>query len=105
MPKIHALGPSSSRYGFTTRLDRWLEENVVRYDVVIVHSIWMYLSYAVWKATRKHPTPYYVFIHGALDPWFKQRYPLKQVKKTLYWKVFEHKVLRDAERVLFTSHE
>jgi glycosyltransferase involved in cell wall biosynthesis len=65
----------------------------------------MYYSYAVWKATRKTRTPYYIFIHGALDPWFKKHYPLKHLKKTAYWKAFEHKVLRDAESVLFTTNE
>jgi glycosyltransferase involved in cell wall biosynthesis len=103
--KVHAVGPGKFKYGFTTGLDRWLARNLGRFDVVIVHSIWMYFSYAVWKASRRIPVPYFLFIHGALDPWFKKQYPLKHVKKTIYWKALEHKVLRDAERVLFTTHE
>ena len=50
-------------------------------------------------------TPYVVFTHGMLDPWFKRQYPLKHVKKWLYWPWAEYRVLRDATAVLFTSEE
>ena len=40
-----------------------------------------------------------------LDPWFKRQYPLKHVKKWLYWPSAEYRVLRDASAVLFTSEE
>jgi glycosyltransferase involved in cell wall biosynthesis len=40
-----------------------------------------------------------------LDPWFKRTYPLKHVKKWLYWPWAEYRVLRDATRVLFTTQE
>ncbi len=103
--EIHAVGRGVLKYGFTTGLDRWLAENLARFDVVVVHGIWMYFGYAVWKAARRIAVPYFLFIHGALDPWFRRQYFLKHVKKIIYWKVIEHKVMRDAERVLFTTHE
>src|SRR5579863_408206 len=103
--RIHAAGPGLLKYGFTAGLDRWLVENLARFDVVVVHGIWMYFGYAVWKATRRTAVPYVLFIHGALDPWFRKQYPIKHVKKIIYWKALEHKVLRDAERVLFTTYE
>jgi glycosyltransferase involved in cell wall biosynthesis len=40
-----------------------------------------------------------------LDPWFNQAYPLKAIKKKLYWKLFEHNVLESAYRVVFTCEE
>ena len=40
-----------------------------------------------------------------LDPWFKEQYPLKHVKKWMYWPWAEYRVLRDAQAVLFTSEE
>jgi glycosyltransferase involved in cell wall biosynthesis len=40
-----------------------------------------------------------------LDPWFKQKYPLKHLKKWLYWPWGEYRVLRDAKAVLFTCEE
>ena len=35
-------------------------------------------------ACRRKGVPYFVFVHGALDPWFKRRYPAKHLKKALY---------------------
>ena len=49
--------------------------------------------------------PYVLFIHGALDPWFKRRYPLKHLKKWLYWPWGDYRVIRDAARVLLTTED
>jgi glycosyltransferase involved in cell wall biosynthesis len=46
-----------------------------------------------------------VFTHGMLDPWFKRQYPLKHLKKWLYWPWADYRVLRDAAAVLFTSEQ
>jgi glycosyltransferase involved in cell wall biosynthesis len=40
-----------------------------------------------------------------LDPWFKRQYPLKHLKKWLYWPWAEYRILRDARAVLFTCEE
>src|SRR5262249_9426438 len=40
-----------------------------------------------------------------LDPWFKREYPLKHLKKLMYWPWAEYRVLRDARAVLFTSED
>jgi glycosyltransferase involved in cell wall biosynthesis len=46
-----------------------------------------------------------VFTHGMLDPWFKRTYPLKHLKKWLYWPWGDYRVLRDATAVMFTCEE
>lgn len=103
---VHAVGKGSlGMYGYSGALDKWLAANIARFDAVVVHSIWMYFSYAVWKAATRRRIPYYLFIHGALDPWFQQFYPSKNLKKKLYWRLFESKVMRDATAVLFTTEE
>jgi glycosyltransferase involved in cell wall biosynthesis len=104
--KVYALGPGLlGKYGYSPRLLAWLRQNHHNYDCVIVHGIWQYHSYACWRAVRKTKTPYVVFTHGMLDPWFKRQYPLKHLKKSLYWPWHEYRVLRDAKAVLFTSEE
>ncbi len=40
-----------------------------------------------------------------LDPWFKRTFPLKHLKKWLYWPWADYRVLRDAAAVTFTSEE
>jgi len=102
---IHALGPSRMGYGYTAKAVAWLRRRRNDYDAVIVRGIWGYHSFAVWRALKGAGTPYYVFPHGMLDPWFKERYPLKHIKKWLYWPWAEYRVLRDAHAVIFTCEE
>jgi glycosyltransferase involved in cell wall biosynthesis len=40
-----------------------------------------------------------------LDPWFQRAYPLKHLKKVIYWKLFQHRVLEAARAVFFTCEE
>jgi glycosyltransferase involved in cell wall biosynthesis len=69
---------------------------------VVVNGLWQYCGYAAWRALAGK-TPYVVFTHGMLDPYFRYKFPLKHIKKWLYWLPFEYRILRDAYRVLFTS--
>jgi glycosyltransferase involved in cell wall biosynthesis len=103
--RVHALGPVTSTYGFSRDLLPWLRKNGDKYDAVVVNGIWTYPSFAVWRALRHSKVPYVVFTHGMLDPWFKRTYPMKHLKKWLYWPWAEYRVLRDAKAVLFTSEE
>ena len=105
LPIVHALGPPKNNYGYTAKLLPWLKENSHRFDLIIVHGLWQYHGFAVWLALSGTNTPYYVFTHGMLDPWFKRTYPLKHLKKWLYWPWAEYRVLRDARRVIFTSED
>ena len=102
---VHALGPGRGSYGYTPRFSDWIAERRVNYDAIIVHGVWQYSSFGVWRAVAGSSTPYFVFPHGMLDPWFKRTYPLKHLKKLLYWPWGEYRVLRDAAAVLFTSEE
>lgn len=102
---VNALGPGRGSYGYTPRFSDWLEKHRANYDAVIVHGLWQYSSFGVWRALAGTDTPYFVFPHGMLDPWFKRTYPLKHLKKWLYWPWAEYRVLRDAAAVLFTSEE
>jgi len=101
----HAMGPVKGSYGYSAKLAPWLKENRKNYDVVIVDGLWQYNGFAVWRALHGTSTPYFVFSHGMLDPWFKRTYPLKHLKKWLYWPWGEYRVLRDAKAVLFTCEE
>jgi glycosyltransferase involved in cell wall biosynthesis len=103
--EIHRLGPGWSGYGYTRRLAPWLQDQAGRFDVVIVNGLWNYASFGAWRGLRRAGTPYFVFPHGMLDPWFKRTYPLKHFKKWMYWPWADYRVLRDACSVLFTCEE
>jgi len=100
--RVNAIGPVNSTYGFTPRLYPWLKQNRDRFDGFIVNGLWQYCGLACMLALRGR-APYMVFTHGMLDPYFKRAFPLKHIKKLLYWYPFEFWVLKNAYRVLFTT--
>ena len=100
---VHALDQTYlGRYAFSPRLWNWLGKNAERFDGMIMNGIWSFPGVALRYAALQAGKPYGIFAHGALDPWFNRQYPLKHLKKQLYWPV-QHAVLRDASAVFFTS--
>lgn len=98
----HGLGPIGSVYGYHRRLYPWLRANRHRFDGFLLNGMWQYCGLATMLAAGTR-TPYMVFAHGMLDPYFKRRFPMKHVKKVLYWYPVEFWVLHRAHRVLFTT--
>lgn len=102
---VYPLGPGKTSYTYGSRLVPWLRERAKDYNYIIVNGIWQYSAFGAWRALHGTQTPYLVYTHGMLDPYFKQRYPLKHLKKMLFWPWAEYRLLRDALAVCFTSEE
>ena len=102
---VHAVGFRREGYRYSEALVPWLKANAARFDAVLVDGLWQYAGFGTWRALARTRLPYFVFSHGMLDPWFKRAYPLKHLKKWLYWPWAEYRVLRDARAVLFTCEE
>lgn len=102
---VHVLGHKREGYRFSDALVPWLRSNAPRFDAALVDGLWQYPGFGTWRALAGSSLPYFVFTHGMLDPWFKRQYPLKHLKKWLYWPWAEYRVLRDARAVLFTCEE
>jgi glycosyltransferase involved in cell wall biosynthesis len=84
------------------------------YDVVFIHGLWQFHSYAVYKALKKYKKSgsgnlpkMYVMPHGMLDPYFQKAAgrKLKAIRNWLYWKLVEGKVVNAADGVLFTCQQ
>jgi glycosyltransferase involved in cell wall biosynthesis len=103
--RLHPLGYPGARYGYTPHLARWVKQNASRFDVAVIHGLWRHVSVGGWLALRRAGLPYVVYTHGMMDPWFKRHYPLKHWLKQIFWTLWQGKVLRDAEAVLFTCEE
>ena len=101
--KVFALGEGFLKYGFQFRLISKIESIASHFDLIIIHGLWQYHSLATFLALRKLKKKYFIFTHGMLDPWFAKKYPLKHLKKKLYWVLFESKVIKCSEAVFFTS--
>jgi glycosyltransferase involved in cell wall biosynthesis len=86
-------------------LIRWLRSHHHQFDAVVINGIWNFHLCAAWLVLRGTSTPYLVFTHGMLDPWFRWRYPLKHLKKWLAWPWAMYPALRDADAVCFTCNQ
>jgi glycosyltransferase involved in cell wall biosynthesis len=102
---VIGLGADPRRYGFTRHALPWLKANRSRYDVVVIDCLWQYNAVAAYWALSGSGIPYAIFPHGMLDPYFKRTFPLKHLKKTIYWHVILERILRNATAVFFTCEE
>jgi len=89
-------------YGFRAGFVAWLRREARRHDAIFVHGLWQYHGAAAWLALSPRDTPYFVFPHGMLDPWFTGD-RARHRKKRLYWEMVERHVARSARALLFTS--
>jgi glycosyltransferase involved in cell wall biosynthesis len=110
---VHALGPAKNIWRYSAKLLPWLEKHIDRFDVVIIHGLWVFPSFATWFIARKRRgqvtasatrIKLFVMPHGMLDPWFQKARgrELKAVRNWLYWKLIEHRIINDADGILFT---
>ena len=108
---IISLGNSNGPWQYNKKLYTWLKENLVNYDFVIIHGLWVYNSYAVTKAMNAlkkksiaNLPAVYIMPHGMLDPWFQTNKDrrLKAIRNWFYWKLIEHNVISSADGLLFT---
>ncbi|MDC3175239.1 glycosyltransferase [Candidatus Pelagibacter sp.] len=97
--KIFNLGPSYGKYNLNLKFYKWIKLNNYKYDAFIIHGIWNFSS-LVARILLKYK--YYVFLHGALDPYFKNEF-FKCFKKKIYWYLFEKKNLSFSKGVLLTN--
>lgn len=98
---VYAVGHQTSLW-LSKDLIPWLKAHRHEFDGVVLHGLWGYTSIGILAAIAGH-VPYVVFPHGMLDPYFRRRFPLKHIKKWLFWIPVQYWVLRRAVRVLFTA--
>lgn len=119
---LHTCGPGKGPWWINAKLSLWLKDNIGRFDVVILHGLWAYTSHAVQhtleelskqqsgrsllSSTSSLPK-LYVMPHGMLDPWFQKLSirPLKAIRNWFFWKVSEHRIVNNADGLLFACEE
>jgi glycosyltransferase involved in cell wall biosynthesis len=100
---VTGRGPGAGVYGRRNGFKSELIRIAKKFDAIVVHGLWQYHGLCVRRLAEELTIPYYVFPHGMLDHWFKKQFPIKHLKKQLYWWAAERRILQSAERVLFTA--
>jgi len=109
--KVHAVGvrhplfSALDHYRYSQHFVPWLRKNADRYDAIIVNGLWNYAPFGASRVLTTASTPYFVFTHGMMDPWFKRTYPVKHMAKQAFWIAGEGRLLAGAKSVLFTCEE
>jgi glycosyltransferase involved in cell wall biosynthesis len=111
--KIVKLGKGVTSYQFSSQLTKWLEKNIVNYDAVIVHGIWQFPNYAVYKVIRSlnkqinNFPKVIVMPHGMLDPYFQKDASRKWKAKRneIVWELTEKRAINAADAMFFTCEE
>jgi glycosyltransferase involved in cell wall biosynthesis len=99
-----SLGPGQGIYGHCSDLAPWLAANADSFDFISGHGIWQQSVAAMGPGLKNSRTPYVVWTHGMLDPWFDEN-KLKRLKKMIYWPRMLAPVLERAHAVMFTTEE
>jgi glycosyltransferase involved in cell wall biosynthesis len=115
---VHTLGPSVPKLKYTPKLSAWLDGNLHRFSVVVVHGIWVWPSLCAARAVARErrrrlsegsgsPLRFFVMSHGMLDPWFQRDKSrrVKAVRNWFYWWLVERNVVNSADALLFTCQQ
>jgi glycosyltransferase involved in cell wall biosynthesis len=90
------------RLAFSPSLYRSLVEEAGRYDIVHIHSLFLFPQFAAYRGARKARVPHVVSPRGALDPYLRRRSrPVKAVADALW----QRRLLEDAAALHVTSDE
>lgn len=85
-------------------LIRFLRQNQSQYDGSILHGIWTFANVAMrlaWNGIHR----YVIFPHGMLDPYFIRNFPVKHIKKSVYYRAVAAPLMANALATLFTCDE
>jgi len=88
--------------GTSFPLQRALREAVPRADIVHLHSLYLFHTWATARLCREFGVPYLLRPHGTLDPFLWRRH---RARKAVIETLFQNRVLREAAAIHYTAHD
>jgi glycosyltransferase involved in cell wall biosynthesis len=73
------------RLVYSPELGKALRRETEAYDVVHVHSLFLYPQFAAARAAHRRGVPYVFSLHGALDPWLRRRGRVQKAVADVVW--------------------
>jgi len=89
-------------WGASWRLGAALNDDITSFDVVHIHSLYLFHDWVASHVCLKNNIPYIVRPHGTLDPYLYSRHRFR--KRIMEW-VFQNKALQGAAAIHFTSND
>jgi glycosyltransferase involved in cell wall biosynthesis len=88
-------------YIFSSRLNRWLPNNIRNFDIIHVHALFCFPSTVAMMHARRARIPYLLRTIGQLSPWSLAQ---SKLRKQLMLKLVEKRNLDAASLLHFTTH-
>lgn len=90
------------RWVFSFPLARALKKNVRTFDIVHIHSLYLFHTFVTARYCRQYGVPYLIRPHGTLDPFLRRK---SRWKKTIYNFLIEKRSLDHAAAIHYTTQE
>jgi len=91
-----------SRFAFSPDLARAVRQRIGEFDLVHVHSLYLFTTAAACHHARRAHVPYIVRPHGTLDPYLRRRHA---VRKAVYDTLVQRNQLDHAAGIHYTSED
>lgn len=102
VPVYHFSVLISRRFGYSQALAAAIRSQIINYDLVHIHSLYMYHTSIAGYYCRKYNIPYIIRPHGTLDPFLRKK---SRIKKAIYNTLFEYRNLNNAAAIHYTSED
>ncbi len=79
-----------------------LNRHVGSFDVVHLHSLYLFHDWVTPRACRRAGVPYIVRPHGTLDPYIRRRH---RWRKAIAEALFQNRVMREAAAIHYTAED
>ena len=89
-------------WGFSIPLAQALRKTIRDYDIVHIHSLYLFHNMVAANYCRKYNIPYLICSHGTLDPYIYKRHRLR---KSIMEFLFERRNIRNAAAIHFITEE
>lgn len=100
---VHFFGRTrSEQWKYSSEFGKWISGNAQHFDVIHIHALWSYCTWAAAGAAIAAGVPYVIRPCGMLS---KYTFGHGRLKKMLYWQAIEKRNVRRAARFHATSSQ
>jgi glycosyltransferase involved in cell wall biosynthesis len=89
-----------ANYWFSAPLARFLWRETRRFDIIHVHSLYLFHTFAASRSSRHWGVPYVIRPHGTLNPYHRRRH---RIRKGIYDLLIERRTMNAAAGIHCTS--
>lgn len=103
--EVHTIRSRLGHIGKWQEFSQLVSDLASEFDVAVIHGLWNIATVAGFRGLHASRVPWVIFPHGMLDPYFAELNRGKNLRKQVFWTMFQGRMLSNAKAVLFTCEE